>query len=293
MAGCTSPQAPIPFGPTIAGLSIPDTINFGMVRAGVAKDTNIIFKNTGTDTIFITSQSFSNSSFKLSNSSQSKLSIAPGTSQTVSIQFLPSDTSPVLGYDTIRTAYKTSILVLRGGAVPFSSIFLSAPSMIYIGLSGLIGKDTNGTTHPFTFSFSAAINRAASQNNSFTFYTSTGVTTYESGTTRVLDSWTSNTNVFLRIDSSSLLIDTLVASYYYFDQPRLQISTASGEGLNIHGIKLSKDSNYYSAAATGAALNSIIKAASYYTYTYVNDYQSLLTSIVGYQDSAKLTIWIQ
>ncbi len=145
MAGCTSPQAPAPTGPTILGLSIPDTINFGIGRAGVAKDSNVVFKNTGPDTIYITSQSFSDSVFKLSNSSQSKLSIAPGASQMVSFQFLPRDTSPVLGCDTIRTATKTNILVLRGGAVPFVSLaVLSIPDTINFGaVRAGVAKDSN------------------------------------------------------------------------------------------------------------------------------------------------------
>ncbi len=132
MAGCTSPQAPVVKETTIAGLSIPDTLNFGMVRAGIMKDTNVVFKNIGTDTIQITSQRFSNSAFTLSDTSKSHLNIAPGDSQTVAIQFFPSDTTAILGYDTIRTANKTNIIVLRGGAIPFSSGFLIAPKEIAI-----------------------------------------------------------------------------------------------------------------------------------------------------------------
>src|ERR1035441_410853 len=109
MAGGTSPQAPVSTGPTIAGLSIPDTINYGVVRVGLTKDSSVIFKNTGTDTIYTTSQSFSDSVFKL-EFSQNRLIIAPGASVTVIIQFIPKDTSAsFLGYDTIRTANKTSI----------------------------------------------------------------------------------------------------------------------------------------------------------------------------------------
>src|ERR1017187_10763186 len=117
LAGCSSPQAPAIQGPTtIAGLSIPDTIDFGVVRVGVAKYTNITFRNIGSDTIQITSQAFSNSSFKLTDTSLRQFPISPGGIKVVGVSFTPKDTLPALGRDTIKAGNKSAMLTLRGEA---------------------------------------------------------------------------------------------------------------------------------------------------------------------------------
>ncbi len=291
--GCSSPQAPPPpTGTTIPGLNIPDTIDFGMVRAGIAKDTNIVFRNSGTDTIKISSQRFSDSAFKLSNVSQSQLSIAPGASQTVTVQFLPTDISSALGYDTIRTANKTNIIVLRGSAIPFSSLFPTPPNNVTVTVTGLLGKDMDGSTHPFAFYFSAPINLTQSGGGTFYFNASSNRSNLDPRSGDVTESWSLSTSVLLHIDTISLLIDTAIATYdsTYYERDRGYWYT--DEGLNLHGIRLTKVSNQYSAEVTGASLSAII-ASAYFQSEVWNNTVSTLKSIVGYQNSAKLTILIQ
>ena len=293
LIGCSSPQAPpLITGTMIPGLTIPDTIDFGVVRAGIAKDTNIVFKNTGSDTIKITSQRFSDPAFKLSNVSQSTLGIGPSTSQAVSIQFLPLDTSSALGYDTIRTANKTNIIVLRGSVIPFSSLFPTPPRSITVILTGLLGYDlASGTTYPFTFTFRAPFEPTQYHNGVVSFNVSGSYSWSEYGGNHATNWWSYETNVFVRFDSTSLLVDSLSASSDSTYQDECCSTVSYYQWLILRGIKLTKDSNQYSAVVTGPAISDVIDSA----YSEYNDgrLETYLKSIVGYEDSAKLTILIQ
>lgn len=286
----------VPFT-SLAVLSIPDTIDFGVIRAGTTKDSNIVFKNTGTDTLKITSQRFSNSSFKLSNASQSQMSIAPGASETVSVQFLPSDTSSVLGYDTIRTAYKTSIIVLRGRAVPFSSGFLIAPKEIYISLSGVIA--TPDTSQTYSLTFSASFDGSHSQNESYSFVTqgSDVLGTNQNGDPRITDAYA--TIATAAIDSN-LIVRSLSVSYSYsYNQPWGNPTYTRNQGLNLHGVSLKKNGNQYAGSVASSLLPSTIDSIYYNCYGPTQGADApdcnypALDSVCGYRSNAILSIQIR
>ena len=150
MAGCTSPQLPVVKETTIAGLSIPDTIDFGMVRAGLSKTLSVTFENTGSDSLHITSQTISDSFFQ-EDPRWKQFNIAPDSSQIANITYIPHDSIDV-AYDTLRSGNKVKVITLRGREVPFSSGFLSAPKEITISLTGVIGE-TYAYESPYTFSF--------------------------------------------------------------------------------------------------------------------------------------------
>src|SRR5581483_9504111 len=203
----------IPFT-SLANLSVIDTINFGVIKAGTTKDTSILFKNTGSDTLQIMSQQFSNSAFKLSKASQNLLTIPPGASQSVSIQFSPSDTSQATGFDTIHTAYKTYIIELQGNAIPFSSIFKSAPSVISISLSGVIGTPgRDGSPYTFLFSYEEPVDLSHDVDSSYSFYGSTGGGDVDSRGEQV-DGWSTTTYIVTTIDAN-LIIRNLSVQFEY------------------------------------------------------------------------------
>src|SRR5581483_3440061 len=120
LAGCSSPQSPEITSSKNIGFDVPDTIDLGEVRVGTLKDTTILFRNIGSDTILILSQRFSDSEFKVINSTQ--LLIDPRDSERVQFQFLPRIMGPVVCWDTIQTLYRTYVVVLRGTVIPFTSL---------------------------------------------------------------------------------------------------------------------------------------------------------------------------
>jgi hypothetical protein len=290
----------VPFT-SLAVLTVPDTINFGAVRAGIAKDSNIVFKNTGIDTLKITSQRFSDSSFKLSNASQNQMSIVPGATQTVGVQFLSSDTSSVLGYDTIRTPFKTKIIVLRGRTIPFSSLFTSAPTSVTVTLTGLLGKDAVAGNSTYNFSFYTSSGpQQWSDTLHFSFsYVDESNPTYGSA-------WDNSTayDVWLHIDTVLREITWLKASYdyetdFWCNGPGCLGShqtSSDKEGIVINSISLVKTVNGWSAQDTGSILNSIVSSAQYFKQSSSNmgtETQSQLLSITGFTNSAALSLTIQ
>ena len=138
LAGCSAPQAPIATGTTsIPGLSNPDTIDFGMVRAGVSKTLSVTFRNTGSDSLHITSQTISDPFFQ-EDSYWKQFYIAPDSSRILNMTYFPHDSIDI-AFDTLRSGNGTNIITLRGREVPFSSGFPSAPKEITISLTGVIG----------------------------------------------------------------------------------------------------------------------------------------------------------
>ena len=283
----------LPYIPqSLTGLSVPDTIDFGNVRAGLSRDTNITFKNTGKDTIRITSQAFSNKAFRLADAGWSHFNIAPGTSQIIPIRFAPTDTTHTSVFDTIRTVDSSKLIILRGEAIPFSVLFPTPPYSVSVTLTGLVGHDTDGSTHSFTFGFEAPINLASSHDNEYSF-TASDYHDDQGGGPHANNWWESGTSVFLRLNNDSLVIDTLIASSFNLRGSRIDGSSTNSEGLKLHGFKLTKVLNQYSGEATGTLLSTIVGSASLQTEGFWGNVESSLKSIVGYQDSAKLTIMIR
>jgi hypothetical protein len=302
MAGCTSPQSPVVKETNIAGLSIPDTIDFGVVPFGIIKDTTIIFKNTGTDTIMITSQGFSDTLFKLTNAAQ-KFNIAPGTQQVVGFSFSPRDTAPVLGFDTISSANNSNIMILRGGAIPFSSFFPSAPTSVTVTLTGLIGQDTIGFSHDFNFSFYTSTG-PQQWADTLHFSSSSSTSSCEEPAGLGTSDYQS-TDVWVKIDTAGKKIVYLKATFYdeslTFEEigcgPKDGTTSGTSESSEIvlNGLDLSKDSNGWAASGEGTSLRSVVTTAQYLTQNVGYPFStktSQLSSIIGYETNAVLSVSI-
>jgi hypothetical protein len=285
----------IPFV-SLAVLSVPDTINFGIVRAGIARDSSVIFKNTGIDTLKIISQGFSNSAFRLSNTSQSKLTIAPITNQSVNIQYTPSDTSNTFGFDTIRTAYKTYILLLQGSAIPFSSTFPIAPTEIVISLTGVIGAPY-GLPNTYSYYYDEPFDFSHSHDSVYYFSGGTSGGDYDQRHDEV-DQWSSVTEVPATIDTN-LIIKLLSVRYNYLYGQRDGLSFTRSEGLKLHNISLTKNGDIYTGIASGPSLRLLIDTAyiqcdyCHYPAPGMDNSEYPMNSLIGFTDSAKLSIIIK
>jgi hypothetical protein len=75
-------------------------IDFGRVRAGTCKDTTIIVSNTGTDTLTITRQVFTNADFS-SVSPALPISIAPGEQASITLRYCANSAGVSTGTDTL------------------------------------------------------------------------------------------------------------------------------------------------------------------------------------------------
>ncbi len=273
-----------------AALTIPDSVNFGTVKAGITKDTNILFKNTGSDTLKILSQTFSNPKFKLGNSSQSQLAIAPGARWSVDLQFAPSDTSVSFGYDTIRTAYKAYVLVLRGNSIQYSSIFLCAPKFIDVSLTGVISEDMICS---FDFGASADLSQTQSQLYSFDAQSSWSDIDYRGDQ---VDWGSENTSVRLYLDSTRR-IDSLIATYHFYEGQRGGENGTSSELLKLHGVQLQKSGKEYIFTALGSTLSNIVDSAYRICDGQIPSRNCMIdhpmTTIKGYTPGAQLSIVVQ
>jgi hypothetical protein len=150
--GCKSPATPASSSASLAISSA--TVDFGRVNVGSVKDTSVLFTNTGVDTLLITSQSFSSPLFKLADSTQSTLKIAPGSYLSDTIQFDPKDTSSVVAYDTIRSNAATMVITLHGGGIALTRI-ITIPASINFGNTrlGLCGDSLLGAPRDTIVSF--------------------------------------------------------------------------------------------------------------------------------------------
>src|SRR5579871_3167581 len=99
LSSCSSSTSPS----TSAKLSVPDTVYFAAVRAGMSHDTAITFVSNGSDALQITKQTFSSPVFSLADTSQQQLNIAAGGSASVKIRFSPSDSGMFTGTDQIQS----------------------------------------------------------------------------------------------------------------------------------------------------------------------------------------------
>jgi hypothetical protein len=300
MAGCTSPQAPVVKQTAIAGLSIPDTVDFGIVGNGLTVDSNVIFQNNGMDTIHITSQGFNDPSFKLVESKWTSFNIGPGTAQHIGIQFTVTDTNQVFGFDTVRSSNASNIMVLHGKGNTFSSLFPSAPTSVTVTLTGLIGVDLGGTTHDFDFSF-GTYNAPEQWADTLNFYS-----TYSSCSNDGAQCDAGTIEIWFHIDTTQKRIDWLKASSY--DQVMNCTLVAPGvcgdgttsyttttQDIALNDLSLSRDSNGWSGSATGLSLNSIVDSAQYLkniSEECCNQTLSQLTKINGYESNATLTVSI-
>ncbi len=180
--------------------------------------------------------------------------------------------------------------MFSGNSEPFSSFFPTAPIYATLSLTGLIGKDENGSIGDFSFSFQGNFNGALSSKNNwiFSYYNEDE---YVDGRGDVIYDKITNSAISLQVDSS-LGIDTIIATYSYYNQPRGANLEQAGEGLNLRaGVKLVKDSIGYSSLLTGATINAIVAGANY--NSNLSGSYGTLESIIGYEPTAKLSISIQ
>ncbi len=150
--GCKSPTTPASSSASLVISS--SAIDFGRVDVGNVKDMSVLFTNTGVDTLLITSQSFSSSLFKLADSTQSSLKIAPGSYLSDTIQFDPKDTSSVVAYDTVRSNAATMVITLHGGGIALTRS-ITIPASINFGNTrlGLCGDSLLGAPRDTIVSF--------------------------------------------------------------------------------------------------------------------------------------------
>ena len=121
-------------------LLVTDTLDFGSIPFGTSSNLNLIFKDTGSDTIEIISESLSDSSFSFPNFNSSLFAIIPGAEIKVPIRFQAKDYAAHAAFDTVRSHSHSLIVPLRGSGRSFSSMFDLPPKEISVVLNGLIGN---------------------------------------------------------------------------------------------------------------------------------------------------------
>ncbi len=117
-SGCSSSTETVNSGPN-ASLSGPGLVDFGMVKVGYRKDTTISLQNTGADTLSISSHAFGAPQFSLVDPTQSAMRVAPSSTVSVKLRFIPTDTASLISADTIHSNGKQSAVTipLHGGGI--------------------------------------------------------------------------------------------------------------------------------------------------------------------------------
>ena len=290
-SACTSSQSPPRATSSLTALSIPDTINFGAVQLGTLRDTLVQFQNNGTDTIEITSQSISGSSFSFVDPSQRVFSLAPGAKKSVEIRFNPKDTLGNQGIDTVFSQGASRIIILSGAGIPFNSFFFKAPSLIVISLTGLISEDAGSSSGEHSFYFEAPL--TSQGHDTLVFYSTSQ--SIDSGTYHVTEeSWN---NIVVVLDTAERRIDWLAAwssdeqgDLYYHDY------TSTVQGLDLRGLNLAHDSLGWLGTENGSSIGNSVYVAQNIDggddglFPYVTD---SIISIKGYNASASLRVSIK
>ena len=139
LSGCSTSTSPSSGGGK-ANLSVPTPVDFGVLAVGQAKDTAVLFVNTGSDSLTITSDALSSSEVKDTNFVHS-IGLASGASKFIHIQFTPAAPGAQIAYDSIRYQWNggSAVAVITfeanssGGGGGGSGSLIAIPANINFG----------------------------------------------------------------------------------------------------------------------------------------------------------------
>ena len=253
-SGCSSTVSTPPNAPK---LSVPATIDFGLVRVGLMKDTSVRFTNTGTDALSITSQGFSAPQFLLADTSQKAFKIDAGGYQDVRIRFMPTDSNSITANDTVNSNAGATVMVLHGGGIALTRT-IQIPGIVNvadtrIGLceDGFLGARTvdtiwftNGgndslrlsavTIQPSTFSINDYSRVVAPGGSGFLRYifcpTQIGATT---GTVTIVSNATPDSVKTLTLTANGLRYMPGVGSVYTFNAALDSLDGVTGKTVFV------------------------------------------------------------
>lgn len=297
-SSCSTSVVPPPSNSIVSHgfpLLVTDTLDFGSIPVGTSSTLNLDFKDTGSDTVEIISESLSDSSFSFPNFASTLFAIVPGQEIKVPIQFQAKDYAPHMGFDSVRSHSNSLIVPLRGSGRLFSSMFDVPPKEIYVELKGLLGNWDGPPTTDFEFD-AGSLTR---WKDTIELQNSYNDPVYGSDPNYPCGYNGNTTQISFLIDTSSHSITWLDASYSEDDE-RDGVGCGHG-GMTIdktliaHNIPLTKNGNVWAAVLKGTTLSSFINAASYNSSSggvLENGQDATLKSIIGYDSTATLSISI-
>jgi hypothetical protein len=115
----------------IGVLSMLSTIDFGLVDVGSCKDTAVVLKNTGNDTLYLVKPPTFSAEFVVP-AGQFPMSIAPDSSRVLLLRYCPTDTLPKTSSDSVRTVQPANgkLLTLMGRGIQG---ILTTPNALDLG----------------------------------------------------------------------------------------------------------------------------------------------------------------